>query len=289
MIKSYTFAADQPGPHVLFFGAVHGNEVCGPKAIERVLHELDSGALKLTRGKIEFVPICNPKAYAADQRCIDRNLNRYFVPSEQPKVYEDYLTNILAKMLENCDWFIDLHSTTAGGIPFASIEGDDPEEGALAAALGAQVLLYGWHEAYEASGRVNPDPHESMGTTAYARSHGAKGVLLECGQHKADVSIDAAYHAIHNALRHIGMSEDKVTVPAVAKPRIIRTTRVVFRGQGGTFTEKWGNFSTVKAGQHLATHADGEQVIAPQDGFIILPHADTPQGTEWFYFGVEDL
>lgn len=284
MIKSFSYHAEEKGPRLLIFGAVHGNETCGTEAIRRVMAELDSGALTLARGQVRFVPVCNPRAYAAGQRSIERNLNRYFLPTDNPQTYEAKLTNILAPMLEACDYFIDIHSTTAGGIPFASVTGNVEEENKLAAAMGAEVLLFGWKEAYVASGKVNLDPNESMGTTGYARRSGAKGVLLECGQHKDPVSIEVAYKAIHGALRHIGLVEG-VASGASGKALLLRATKVVYRTEGGSFTENWGNFSPVKAGQKVAVRGDGDIVAAPADGYIILPNPSTPPNTEWFYFG----
>lgn len=284
MIKSYTYAAEESGPRLLIFGAVHGNEICGTEAIRRVMQELDAGALRLMRGQVRFVPVANPRAFEAGQRFMERNLNRYFLPTSAPKTYEAKLTNILCPMIEACDYFIDLHSTTAGGVPFASVEGEDADENMLAAIMGAEALLYGWSEAYAASGRTNPDPNESLGTTAYARHCGAKAVLLECGQHQSSHSIGVAYQAILGALHHIGLIADgqKLSHP---KPLVLRTTKVIYRGEGGTFTEDWGNFSPVKAGQHVATMPDGRALLAPTDSYIILPNANTPPGTEWFYFG----
>ena len=287
-MKSFIYSSEQPGPRLLVFGAIHGNEICGTLAIRRIMEELDTGTLALARGQVQFVPVANPRAHAAGQRYMERNLNRWFLPVEKEKaeVYEARLTNILCPMIERADYFIDLHSTTAGGRPFASVEGEDPTENALAAAMGAEILLYGWHEAYAASGKTNPDPDESMGTTAYARKHGAKAVLLECGQHKDPVSAEVAYRAIGNALRHIGLVDGEAK-PA-PEPLILRTTRVVFRGDGGSFTENWGNFSPVKIGQKVAELPNGAPVVSPADGYIILPNANTPPNTEWFYFGEKD-
>lgn len=284
MIRSYTYSAEEYGPRLLVLGAVHGNEVCGTQAIRRVMDDFETGKLKLKKGHVEFVPIANPRAHEAGQRFIERNLNRFFIKTQKPEAYEAKLTNVLSIMIEACNYFIDLHSTTAGGIPFASVEGKDIEEHALAEAMGAEVLLFGWEQAYEASGRTNPDPNESLGTTAYARRHGAKACLLECGQHKDPQSIEVAYRAIRGAMRHIGLVDDDLKVP---QPKVLtlKVSRVVFKKEGGSFAENWGNFSPVTKGQLLSTFADGEAVRAPADGFIILPNPNTPPDTEWFYFG----
>src|SRR5574337_582882 len=43
--KSVAYAGRASGPRLIVTGAVHGNEVCGTRAIERVGAELDAGAL----------------------------------------------------------------------------------------------------------------------------------------------------------------------------------------------------------------------------------------------------
>ena len=284
MIKSYTYSAESAGPRLVIFGAVHGNEVCGPIAIRRVMDELDSGQLNLARGQLHFVPIANPRAHAEGKRFIERNLNRYFLPDENPTTYEARLTNILCSIIGNTDYFIDIHSTTAGGVTFASVSGDVPEENRLAAAMGAEIMVYGWQKAYLASGRPEPDPKESSGTTAYARSRGAKGVLLECGQHQDPKSIEVAYQAIRRALRTIGLVDAGGETQA-AQPTVIRVASVVFRGEGGELAENWTNFAQVKAGQKLAQMSDGSVINAPADRYMILPNPNAPKNAEWFYLG----
>ncbi len=286
MLKSFTYAAEESGPKLLIFGAVHGNEICGTEAIKRVMRDLDDSSLKLIRGQVTFVPTSNPRAYAAGQRFIERNLNRYFVPSEKPVTYEDKLTNILAPLIASADYFIDLHSTTAGGSSFASVRGDSDAENDLAASLGAEMLVYGWPAAYAASEKKDADPNESIGTTAYARQHGAKAVLLECGQHHDPQSVVIAEKSIRVALSHIGLTARTPSAPP-RKPQFIRVEQVVYRCEGGSFAEDWHNFSPVISGTIIAQHANGANEMAPCDGVIILPNRNAPANAEWYYFGAK--
>ena len=48
-LRSHHIAALTGGPRLIVLGAVHGNETCGTRGIERVLAELDSGALQIVR------------------------------------------------------------------------------------------------------------------------------------------------------------------------------------------------------------------------------------------------
>jgi hypothetical protein len=48
--KSVTYTSPVPGTALMVTGAVHGNETCGTRGIQRVMGELDSGALAIVRG-----------------------------------------------------------------------------------------------------------------------------------------------------------------------------------------------------------------------------------------------
>ena len=86
---------DRAGPRLLVLGAVHGNETCGPRAIEKVLADFEADKLKLLRGNVTFVPITNPLAYQRGKREGDRNLNRNLRPTDKPQDFEDRIANAL--------------------------------------------------------------------------------------------------------------------------------------------------------------------------------------------------
>jgi len=289
MIRSIVYDAEQSGPELLVLGAVHGNEVCGPAAIERVCAELDTGRLTLTRGRARFVPVCNPRAYAAGARFIERNLNRYLVPMETPDSYEARLGNILCPLLERCDALLDLHSSPRGNVPYAFVGPANAAEYAFAASLGASWLMTGWEETYAAAddGGGVVDPNEGIGTEQAVRRHGGLAALVECGDHSDTVAAaDVAYRAIHGALRHLGMIEAaEISVPTA---RLARMSKVFYRTDAGRCAKDWQDFDAVKANELIATRANGEQIRAPADGLVILPHPDAPIGGEWFYFGQEE-
>jgi predicted deacylase len=117
LLRIHQFAALHSGPRLIVLGAVHGNETCGTLGIQRILGELDSGTLQITRGTVTFVPITNPLAYAKQQRAGDRNLNRNLRPSDKPQDYEDHIANVLCPLLAAHEVLLDLHSFhTAGAL-----------------------------------------------------------------------------------------------------------------------------------------------------------------------------
>ncbi len=287
LIDPVTYTGAEPGKRLLVLGAVHGNEKCGTFAIQRIIREIESGDIKIARGSVTFVPICNKAAFDADVRYIDRNLNRFLVPHSNPTLNEEKIGNELCPLLEQCDVLLDLHSYTVGGDPFVFIGAPDTEEHIFANCLGGAAGITGWAKAYAASGResVPTDPDESTGTTEYARRFGAMGVTLECGQHRDENAPAVAYQAIRNALNYLGLCDDLGAGASPLMSRLIEVKRVFFRGQGGDFTKGWKHLEPVKKGEVIATDEHHEPLSVPDDGYLILPHRDTHAGTEWFYWG----
>ena len=120
-LRTHTFHGLAPGPSLLVLGAVHGNEVCGARAIKQLLEDIDSGRLTVERGTVTFVPVTNPLAYQLKQRTGDRNLNRNTAPSAIPQDFEDRIANVLCPLLDAHEVLLDLHSFHTGGSPFVMI------------------------------------------------------------------------------------------------------------------------------------------------------------------------
>jgi predicted deacylase len=157
--KAVRYASFRPGPALIVLGAVHGNETCGTRAIERLIGDIDAGALTLSRGRLTLVPVTNPLAYAEQRRAGDRNLNRKLGPVDTPREYEDHVANWLCPLLGEHEVLLDLHSFKSPGVPFAFIGPRDnagplepfahaAREEALARRLGVGRVVDGWLETY---------------------------------------------------------------------------------------------------------------------------------------------
>ncbi len=284
MIKSASFHSEFPGPRLLVLGAVHGNEKCGTTAINRIIPEFESGRMALKNGHITLIPICNPRAYEKDVRFIERNLNRNLVPFPMPDTYEATLGNILIPYLEHCDVLLDLHSYTVGGKAFAFINPVNEKTLAYGAALGVDCLVSNFDGAIAASGAKAEEGNWSVGTTEYARYKGAMSITMECGQHRDPKAPEYAYQAILNALGHLGMLDH----PAPTHKALhIGLETCAYRTDAGSFARDWKNFDKISKGELIATRANGEKLLAPFDGIIVLPNATAGINSEWYYFGRE--
>ena len=307
-LRSHAFFGLAPGPKLIVLGAVHGNETCGMRAIERVLAELDAGALRIVRGSVTFVPVTNPLAVQRADRAGERNLNRRLRPSADPRDFEDRVANVLCPLLAAHDALLDLHSFHTAGEPFAMLgPADNPgpleafaraaEEEALALRLGPRRLVEGWLDAYAAgvASRVqraqaqgdtlaDTDPAYGIGTTEYMRSVGGIAITLECGSHDDPRSPEVGYRAIHHTLAQLRLI-DAPAPPAHGDIELLRLVEVTDRlAEGDRFDRAWASFDPVESGAPIATRADGTRLCAPAEGFIVFPNPKAGPGTEWFYF-----
>ncbi len=292
MLEVNAYLTEEPGPRLLVLGAVHGNETCGATALHRLRDGLQAGRLMLRRGTLTFVPVCNPRAYAEGKRFMERNLNRFLVPTENPTTYEAQLGNALCPLMAACTHLLDIHSYPNGGPPFGFVGGHDSEEDALAQSLGVDTILSGWEEAYAATGRQDPtrDPLEGVGTEEWARRNGAHAALIECGDHLDPQAPEVAYRAVRGALDHLGMLPwpERPSGWCSSSPRRVRVDRVVYRDREGMFVKPWRHLDPVATGEVVARTVDGTELCASQGGFILLPDANAALGQEWFYLGREE-
>ena len=303
-LRAHRFAGlEGDGPKLIVLGAVHGNETCGTRAIERVLAEIERGELSIVRGLLTLVPVANPLAYTKGERRGERNLNRQLQPTSAPREFEDRIANVLCPWLAAHDVLLDLHSFNSPGRPFVLRGPDDntgtlepfahaAAEGRFAAHLGPTRIVEGWMSAYaEGAARraqrgllEDADPSYGIGTTEYMRAQGGYGVTLECGQHLDPGGPEVGYRAIRQAIALLGLADLECALPAT-EFECLRLTEVVDRQHAADrFVRPWRSFDAVHAGEHVGERHDGTPVIARADGHIVFPDERALPGHEWFYF-----
>jgi predicted deacylase len=302
--KSTEYGGQNAGTRLIVTGAVHGNETCGTEAIQRVMRELDSGALVIRNGAVTFVPIANPLAYAKGERFGDRNLNRNLFPNEHPQDFEDRVANWLCPLLARHDVLLDLHSFKASGEPFVMVgprNNDGPlepfrheqQERAMARRLGVRRFVDGWLRTYGAGvqRRLRGDSQletvlrYGMGTTEYMRSTGGYALTLECGEHTDPQAPEVAYRAIMNTLAFLGLIDAPSPQPIADEAMEALSMVAVYDkvGAGDTFTRAWSSFDPVRKDEQIGTRADGTPVLAEFDGRILFPDSAAGANSEWYY------
>ncbi len=305
-LRAHQFAGLEPGPRLIVLGAVHGNETCGTRAIERLVAELEEGRITVERGLLTLVPITNPLAFHLRQRQGDRNLNRNLRKTSEPLEYEDRIANVLCPWLEGHDVLLDLHSFHTAGEPFTLVGPENNDgtlepfkhaeaEAQMAAHLGPRRIVNGWMETYArgVSRRKTRQPglnaglydtRYGVGTTEYMRAHGGYGVTLECGQHEDPAAPDVGYRAVCQTLALLKMAPLTLE-PATTGLQRLRLVDVVDREhEGDRFIRPWASFDPVTKGQPVGHRHGGDAVLAPTDGFVVFPNPGAIPGNEWFYF-----
>jgi len=279
-LETVEFNASKKGKTLLFLGAVHGNEKCGTRAIRRIIAELRNEKIFLKKGKVIFVPVCNPKAYAKNARFIEFNLNRTIKRSSKPTSYETHLAQELCDIIDRADVLIDIHSITAKGQPFYYLDFPIKESRALGKILGPSIAILGWQNIYK---KIKKGSGE-FDTVSYAARNKKTGITLECGQHRDPKAVEIAYMAIKNTLKKYGMIAGSIKKHKV---REITITKVYFRNPKERFCKEWQHLELVKKGEELFIDSKKRMAGAPFNGYVVMPNSKAFVGEDWLYLGVD--
>ena len=255
------------------------------------------------------MPITNPLAFERKQRNGDRNLNRNLGPTDTPQEFEDHIANWLCPLMAQHDVLLDLHSFQAVGKPFVMVGPQDnsgtlepfahaAKEEALALRLDVDRFVDGWLSTYargvvrrrERMGAsmtrqqsLDADPRYGVGSTEYMRSTGGYALTLECGQHDDPQGPDVAYRAIMNTLAHLALIDRPAPAPAQTIEALSLYEVIDRLHADDQFSRAWQSFDPLKQGDLIGLRADGTQVLAQTDGYILFPNAKAGVGQEWFY------
>jgi uncharacterized protein len=271
-------AAPAKGPRVVFFSGVHGNEVSGVHAIEKLLFDFFSGSRTLKRGSLTLVR-ANEQALAVEQRYLKLNMNRLFRDGYGDGVdrtcYEFLRTQQLKPLLESADYFLDFHSAPSAQKPFLVCERKAVE---FYLRLGIEQIITGWSKF--SAGSIGGD------TENFADSHGAVAATLESGSHFDKSAIDVSYRAAISMLKLLEMIEPTWSETAV-RPTIVDMYSVVtkdfadFRYEGEVT-----NFQLIEKGAAYA-YQNGRPLSVTEDSYLLIPMKpeDTRIGEEVCYLG----
>ncbi len=125
---------DSPIRRVALVGGTHGNELTGVYLIKK----FQRSPHLIQRESFETLTLlANPKAIAAVQRYVDRDLNRCFsledLQNPNLNTYEDFRAKEISIQLSNVDVILDLHTTTANMGLTLLLSSQHPENLSMAA------------------------------------------------------------------------------------------------------------------------------------------------------------
>jgi succinylglutamate desuccinylase len=299
------FGGTLPGPLVLAFGALHGNEPAGVEALREVMgileNEVQTHPSFLFQGKLVAF-IGNLQAYQSGIRFLERDLNRIWDRDFVFSLLEKNPGNLTAESREVVEIYkairaeieafptreivlLDLHTTSADGGIF-SIPTDETGSLALArelhvpAILRLQDSIEGPLLKFAAAGHFHTAPAK------------VSAIAFEAGQHTDLKSVQRSVIAIISCLRAAGcctpgalkMPEEQLLRTFSRQfPPVVILRHVHHIRPGDAFKMRPGylNFQSIKKGEYLADDAHG-QVLSPLDGMILMPLYQS-KGSDGFF------
>jgi predicted deacylase len=289
------YGGQQPGPLIICIGGMHGNEPAGVFAARRVLQEL-SARHPPFKGKLVAMT-GNRAALARGCRYVSEDFNRMWLPERIAALDSGTIQATLNTEQRECQelmmaldatlaghrgpvTFLDLHTTSAAGIPFA-IVADTLVNRRLALSIPAPIIL---------------GLEEQLDGTAlnYMNDRGYAAVGFEGGQNEASTSIDHNEAALWTILIAAGcLPEHSVAQAAAARavlaartggvPRIVEVRYRHAIEPADEFMMRPGcaSFQPVTRGEVLAHDRHGP-VLARESGRILLPLYQS-QGSDGFF------
>ena len=266
----------KPGPTLVVVGSIHGNEPAGIRAARRVATSLEAIAPRLA-GEALFLA-GNTRALARHERYVDTDLNRAWTAGRIAKPGRESEDAELAEILAELDaaiarargdvYVVDLHTTSAGGVPFATL-GDTLRNRAFASNFPVPIIL-GVEEQLDGT------------MLEYLNNRGCVTLGFEAGQHESHVAVDN-----HEALLWVALAALEIVEPADVPDLPRMKERLAVEGGGLRFVEiryrhairegddfrmlpGFTNFDPITKGQALAHDWRGP-VRAVEGGMILMP------------------
>ena len=130
------------GPTIFISAAVHGDEILGVEIVRRITRSL---ARRRITGTVLLIPIVNMFGFISQSRYFPdrRDLNRSFPGSAKGSLAARLANLFLSKIVNHCDYGIDLHSAAVHRENFPQIRTDlrDTKARNIAKAFGAPIIV----------------------------------------------------------------------------------------------------------------------------------------------------
>jgi succinylglutamate desuccinylase len=287
-----------PGPTLLILGGIHGNEPAGVIAADRVLRRIQELSANL-RGEVVLFR-GNTRALERKVRYIDADLNRQWTAAKalisesgkngRPEISEFLERGELLLALREAAsrargdvYFVDLHTTSAQGKPFATV-GDTLRNRRFALKFPLTIVL-GLEEQIDGT------------LLEYINNLGAITMGFEAGQHEAITSVEHHEALIWNATVATGnfrpddlpeLNHYRTVLKRASGGRRVvevRHRHAIVPEDGFRMEPGFSNFQPVRRGQVLARDRTGD-ITAREKGLILLPLYQA-LGDDGFFLGRE--
>lgn len=302
-----TYQGTEPGPMLIAFGAMHGNEPAGVKALDLALKMLEVESIRNPEFSFKgrFIAMLGNKlAYEKKRRFMEKDLNRSWTkklveesltkPEEELTCEQQEIKEILLRIKKEITEHqpeqiivLDLHTTSSKGGIF-TLATDEELSTKIASKLHAPVVK-GMLEGIRGTS-INYFNTENIGVPTTT-------IVFESGQHNDPKSINRAVSAIINCMRTIGcVQPDDVenihdaTLKAFSDglPKVSHLIAKHHISPEDEFRmlPNFKSFDPVQKNQHIANDKNGP-ILSPADGRILMPLYQK-QGEDGFFIIKEE-
>jgi len=226
---------------------VHGNEICGLEALENIKKFKLKGTVILIRANIE--------AYKENKRYLEINLNRVFPGNDKGKL-EERTAFELSKYIYDCDFILDIHSSSEETEPFLLVSVDLPEHYNLAKSIGVKN--------YVTLGKV-------LKGSSLDECNGTKSLRfgVECGQHENKEAKENAKEISKNFLIALNVIEGERKSIEPKKYKIIGKIDIADK-ENFTPDKSLHAFKTINKDDIIGVFKNGEKLLAEETFIPIL-------------------
>lgn len=298
--KFLDIQGEADGPLVIMVAAIHGNEIAGVHALEKLNLHLEKAIghgieISIKKGRLVGI-IGNLNAFKHQARYVDIDLNRIWysenfenAPSDIANTSE-YLEaleiiQILNDIQQECfysqKFLLDLHTTSADG--FFAICTDSSESEQMAMHLHAPVVR-----------GLLKDVQGSL-LQFFDQKSGEERIIsiaFEAGQHQDPKAVDRIFGVIMHLLEYLQMLGHPVSPSdyyhwlegeSNAYPKEVEViySYKINADENWQMLPGFKNFMPVKKNQPLAMNQFGE-ILSPFDGLLLMPRYQ-PLGNDGFF------
>lgn len=247
---------------IAIFWWIHWDEVVWEKTIKYFLEKFKNKELKVLKWKIIFA-YGNLKAMQIRKREFTANLNRVFRKEllEKPsEIYEINRAKQLAKILDNSDVLLDLHSVSSKSEPFMFSENTEKDLELAKNIFDWKIIVWYWEIS---------DDSIAWDTENYMHKQGKQAHTLECGNHNLENSEEIWIEVSKNILWYFWIIDYKKQTKNnwdFYKIKDIFTTKT----WKFIFSKIYDNLDFIKKWEIIWKDLD-QEIIAKEDFYIIMP------------------
>ncbi len=265
-----TATGPEPGPHVVVVSLMHGNEIAGAVALDRLLR----AGLRPRRGRLT-VGFANLDAYTrfdpahpTASRFLDEDMNRVWDPAvlDGPRASRElHRARQMRPLIDGADLVLDLHSMLWPSDPLI-LSGQSEKGRRLAVGLGVPDLVVA-DRGHQTGPRLIDYPR-------FAGSGTAAACLVEAGQHWQPATVDVMQASI-DALLGDGRRDGSAPPPRCAEV----TMAVTAATAGFAFVRAYRGGDVVPLRNTLIAMDGTTEIRTPHDDcLLVMPSLRASRG-----------